>query len=447
MKHHTYSVTGLHCASCVSIIEEKLLESGLVSKADASLSLGTVTVAFEAEKPDIEKLNMLFPDGTYLFSDTPIPQKKYQELLKALVLAIVVIAFVGALPFFGISSFDIVTTTTSPAGFLLFGLVAGMSSCAALVSGIVLSLSGRWMSRYNNQASLMQRMEPHFLFNTGRIVAYCVVGGLLGLFGESIHISLFLTSTITVLVSLLMIVIALQMLGITIFNRFSIVFPRPLKMPANFSAQPPGIFQPLLTGLMTVVLPCGFTMVAESAAILSGNGWKGMLIMFCFVLGTTIPLLLIGASSIRFGTKHRTSSLYVKTAGILILFFAFSNLDSSLGAMKLMFVPGNSATRLSGKNGEAKRKNTTIITTIYTTANDVSPSSFNIRKGENIRFVVDSRDNGSGCMSTIMIPGLWDKPERLVKGEKIVMEFTPLHTGTYRITCAMGVPRGVVHVR
>ena len=50
-------------------------------------------------------------------------------------------------------------------------------------------------------------------------------------------------------------------------------------------------------------------------------------------------------------------------------------------------------------------------------------------------------------MSEIMIPGLWDKPQPLVQGKKIVMEFTPKKPGAYNITCAMGVVRGVINVR
>jgi uncharacterized protein len=87
------------------------------------------------------------------------------------------------------------------------------------------------------------------------------------------------------------------------------------------------------------------------------------------------------------------------------------------------------------------------VTTVYTTAKDIAPNSFTVETGQKVRFEVNPTDTGSGCMSAIMIPGLWDKPEPLVKGKKIVMEFTPKHPGTYKITCAMGVQRGVINVR
>jgi plastocyanin domain-containing protein len=83
----------------------------------------------------------------------------------------------------------------------------------------------------------------------------------------------------------------------------------------------------------------------------------------------------------------------------------------------------------------------------YTKARDIAPNSFTVNKGEKVRLEVNPTDTGSGCMSEIMVPGLWDKPQPLVRGKKLIMEFTPQKAGAYKITCAMGVPRGVINVR
>ncbi len=83
----------------------------------------------------------------------------------------------------------------------------------------------------------------------------------------------------------------------------------------------------------------------------------------------------------------------------------------------------------------------------YTNAHDISPNNFTVKKGEKARLEINPTDTATGCMSEIMIPGLWDKPQPLVKGKKIVIEFTPQKSGAYKITCAMGVVRGAVNVR
>ncbi|NTW52570.1 MAG: hypothetical protein HGB22_08280 [Chlorobiaceae bacterium] len=87
------------------------------------------------------------------------------------------------------------------------------------------------------------------------------------------------------------------------------------------------------------------------------------------------------------------------------------------------------------------------ITTVYTRAGDINPKSFTVSVGQKVRFEVNSQDTGSGCMKEIMIQGLWNKPEPLVKGRPVVMEFVPQKAGTYRITCAMGVNRGTIIVK
>ena len=57
----------------------------------------------------------------------------------------------------------------------------------------------------------------------------------------------------------------------------------------------------------------------------------------------------------------------------------------------------------------------------YTKAHDITPNSFTVKKGEKVHLEINPTDTATGCMSDIMIPGLWDKPQPLVKGKKILM--------------------------
>ncbi len=86
-----------------------------------------------------------------------------------------------------------------------------------------------------------------------------------------------------------------------------------------------------------------------------------------------------------------------------------------------------------------------IIKAIYTKTFDISPNNFSVKKGKPVRFEIDVKDEGSGCMSSIMIPRL-TQPQFLEKGKTLVFEFTPDQSGNFPITCAMGVPRGSLKV-
>ena len=87
-----------------------------------------------------------------------------------------------------------------------------------------------------------------------------------------------------------------------------------------------------------------------------------------------------------------------------------------------------------------------IVKTTYTYGTDIQPNTFTVKAGQPVKFLVDVQENGSGCMSTIMIPGLANTPQLLQKGNAIEFDFTPTKAGDYPITCAMGVPRGTLKV-
>lgn len=86
-----------------------------------------------------------------------------------------------------------------------------------------------------------------------------------------------------------------------------------------------------------------------------------------------------------------------------------------------------------------------VIKTTYTQDKDISPNSFIVNAGTPVRLEVDVKDEGSGCMSTIMVARL-TQPVFLEKGKTLSLSFTPTFKGEFPITCAMGVPRGKIIV-
>lgn len=93
----------------------------------------------------------------------------------------------------------------------------------------------------------------------------------------------------------------------------------------------------------------------------------------------------------------------------------------------------------------AMKNDIQVIKTTYTTETDISPNTFTVRAGIPVRLEVEVKDDGSGCMSTIMVAGQTE-PLFLEKGKTLTLLFTPKSKGDYPITCAMGVPRGKIKV-
>ena len=94
----------------------------------------------------------------------------------------------------------------------------------------------------------------------------------------------------------------------------------------------------------------------------------------------------------------------------------------------------------------AQEDSTQVINATYTVADDVKPTKFTVKTGTPVRFDIEAKEDGQGCMGSIMIPGLDNTPQGFEKGKTTTLAFTPTKPGSYTITCAMGVPRGTIIV-
>ena len=243
------------------------------------------------------------------------------QLLSYSKIAIAVLVAVGLIVLMqkaGISKLVTVDSRSALPAFLLLGLVAGFSSCAALVGGIVLSMSKQWGELYSPDDPLQKRLEPHLLFNSGRLISYAGLGAVLALIGGTLRITPSISAVLVIAISLIMIVLGLQMLGVRFLRRFQFSMPRSVTRYVADESHFKGRYMPFLLGALTFFLPCGFTITAQSFALLSGKPLQGSLIMLFFALGTLPMLLLIGFSSVKFLEKPRLAASFLKVAGILV---------------------------------------------------------------------------------------------------------------------------------
>ena len=107
---------------------------------------------------------------------------------------------------------------------------------------------------------------------------------------------------------------------------------------------------------------------------------------------------------------------------------------------------GISPTDIPVKESNKSNSKIQIIKATYGSPFGFNPKELTVKVGSPVRLEVYASEDGRGCMSTIMVPGLDDKIQTLVKGQTNVFEFTPTTPGRYPITCAMGVPHGFLIV-
>ena len=473
MTRQIYYIKGMHCASCELSIEKKILEFSGVSFADASLAKGEVVFDYQGQKPSLHELNHYFSGRNYIFAEQPNFGKN-QNLVKAesgyktsaLLPAVTIIIVFLLLEKFGLSGLVNVTASASWPVFLTFGIIAGLSSCAALVGGLLLSLSKQWQEQYNKEASKKASWEPSLMFNLGRVVSYSLLGLALGFVGQKFQFSPVVNSFLVILISVLMTALSLQMLGVKSFQRFKLALPKSLTRKVASGPRGQNRLMPAIFGFLTFLLPCGFTLMVEGFAVLSGDPVRAAMMMGAFALGTAIPLMVIGVSSAKLLQTEARANHFMKIAGILVLFFVFYNLNVQFNFVDLnkwtnFALTGTTAEKKVGQpsvvsDGSSNATSTSTgsmtngavqeIKTTYTLKDDIQPNTFTVKKGQPVSFQVEVKENGQGCMSTIMVQRLYNQPQYLQAGKTITMDFTPTEAGDYLITCAMGVPRGKLKV-
>jgi sulfite exporter TauE/SafE len=198
--------------------------------------------------------------------------------------------------------------TATPATSFIIGLIASVSSCLAVVGGLVLSLSA------TVSQDKISDIKPMMLFHSGRLLGFAVLGGLLGALGNAIGVSFTLGATLGILASLVMIILGLNLVGL--FEKSLVTLPAGA---FNFFRKlEHKTLAPFLIGVGTFFLPCGFTQSMQVVALSSGSWISGSLIMLAFALGTLPMLALLSFGSASFA-QSKYAPLFFKSSGIVVI--------------------------------------------------------------------------------------------------------------------------------
>lgn len=312
MKNITLHVSGTHCASCKILIEDILNEQ--VGIKNTQVNLKQETVSFDSELTlDKEKLAEMLSkkvqQNGYTFSVEKKEKVKKDNgvIWQALPIGLAFLALFFLLQKSGILNFGISGTATPVTSFII-GLVASVSSCLAVVGGLVLSLSA------TVSQDKVSDTKPMFLFHGGRLIGFALLGGVLGAVGQAISVSVNFGAILGLLASVAMIVLGLNLVGV--FENSTLTLPSGIF--TFFRKVEHETLTPLLLGIGTFFLPCGFTQSMQIAALSSGSFASGMLIMFAFALGTLPMLVLLSFGSASFAHgKH--AQLFFKSSGIVVI--------------------------------------------------------------------------------------------------------------------------------
>lgn len=312
MKSYTFHVTGTHCPSCKILIEDILSEQDLVQNVRVDLKQEIVEIETLSDQNPEELATMLSSklakDHYTLTVDKSIKEKKKDDVIwKAIPIGLVFLILFFILQKSGVLNLGIGGKTT-PATSFIIGLIASVSSCLAIVGGLVLSLSAKISE------DKVSDTKTFVLFHAGRLVSFAVLGGILGLIGNAIGISFTFSAILGLVASVVMLLLGLNLVGVFAKNKVAL----PSGIFNFFRRIEHKTFTPLVIGFATFFLPCGFTQSMQVAAISSGSFTSGFLIMLAFALGTlpVLAFLSFGSASFAHG-KH--APLFFKSAGVVVI--------------------------------------------------------------------------------------------------------------------------------
>lgn len=567
-------IKGMHCRSCEILVESSLRKIPGVSKTEVDHKTGRAVVFYKESLPASGQIKQAIKDAGYdVGQKNKAPwfstdKNDYLNLLKGIGILLLLYA---AAKWLGLFNLGVDTQSTGLLVVLAVGLVAGISTCMALVGGLVLGLSARH-AELHPEITAKQKFVPHLYFNLGRVLGFGFLGGLIGLLGLVAKPSAGMLGLMTIVIGGVMVFLGLKLLEIfPALKDKSIALPKGLAkfLGLNKEQKEYSHKASFVTGALTFFLPCGFTQAMQLYAVSTGSFIQGALVMGLFALGTAPGLLGIGGLASVF--KGKKAKIFFAATGVAVIMLGWFNiangsqvlfqgkaglnsLANSTGVQEarmtqsgsgyspneftvekgkkvrwiitstnqfscasfivmskyginqslkkgeniIEFVPteigeipfscsmgmyrgkfkvveGNvaggspvqSAKTAAGSCGSsggcgcgAPRKsldsvatkaavnsaNEQLIRADYTLSQDIAPNKFVVKKGIPVRFEINVKESGQGCMSSIIIPGLYNSAQYLEDGTKIVMAFTPDKEGDFEITCAMGVPRGVITV-
>jgi sulfite exporter TauE/SafE/copper chaperone CopZ len=326
MTTYEFHVSGMHCKACTLLIEETFKELPQVESAHVSLADHRVTIvgSFTGTPDEIaDELTKLVRSHGYSISvEKQQHVAGWGDFAYALPIALLLIAAFLLLQKAGLTSLITGSDVSYGTAFLI-GLIASVSSCLAIVGGLVLSLSAE-------TAKEGATWRTPALFHIGRIGGFFILGGVVGLVGNSLHLSLMANVVLSVVVALVMLVLGLNLLDVFRFTkRLQFTLPALFSKHVVQGAKRDHYLAPALVGIGTFFLPCGFTQSMQLYALSTGSFMQGALTMTVFALGTLPMLALLSFGA--FNIAHKPwKGVFFKTAGLIVIALAVLNGTSAL---------------------------------------------------------------------------------------------------------------------
>jgi len=435
------NVDGMTCAGCENKIESKLKKTDGLIISRASYNNGTVKITYDRNVISLKSIKKIIEQLGYRVVESKDIKNSSKDDTLDKILDVATIALVMyfiyhfALRFGLLNIFNNFPQAEIGMSYGLLFIVGIFTSihCVAMCGGINLSQT---ISTHNSEhpKNTLTSLKPSFLYNSGRVVSYTIVGAFVGALGSVVSFSGYAKGIVAILAGGFMIIMGINMLNIfpslKKFNprlpRFIVNFMNHEKIKSNSQ---------FYVGLLNGLMPCGPLQAMQLYALSTGDPIKGALSMFFFSLGTTPLMFGLGAISSILSKKFTNKMLQVSAVLVVVLGFFMFQTGLGVSGIEIPVLSGNSQTvdNVGVIDTDGIQRVTSNITSN-------SYESISIQSGVKTQWTIHV-DQGdlSGCNNRIFI-SRYGAEIPLQVGDNII-EFTPTEKGTITFTCWMGMIR------
>ncbi len=323
---------------------------------------------------------------------------------------------------------------TSYGLLLIFGILTSFH-CIGMCGGIALSQTAGKIEAESPGNRLHTVIGPSLFYNLGRVIAYTVVGGIVGGLGYIISFSGVWKGIVPIIGGIFMIIMAINILDIFPFLRWLNI-----RVPAFFARKiyKGNNYSPIIVGLLTGLMPCGPLQMIQLYALSTGSVIYGAASMFIFAIGT-VPLVFLFGALNTFLNKKFAKTL-IKVSAVLVFTLGIVMIGRGLALTGISFGMTHTAggeTVFAVVNGNSQ-----------TVRTQLKPDSFPpivVVKGLPVKWIINvDKENLNDCNNEFQAPKL-NIEKKLVVGDNTV-EFTPAEAGDFIYTCWMGMIKSKITV-
>jgi sulfite exporter TauE/SafE/copper chaperone CopZ len=333
---------------------------------------------------------------------------------------------------------------------LLLGLAAGVSTCMALVGGLLLALSASFQTRQAASAQsgtgVAAQMRPALVFMAGRIAGYGVLGAALGAVGASVTMPPRVTAVLMIAVAAVMIILGTRLTGLSPrIASWSPTLPMGIGKGLGLHGGAGGGYsdgRAAGLGAASFFLPCGFTQAVQIYALSTGSPLFAGALMAVFAIGTAPGLLALAGLPVVVPSSMKPGLL--RLVGVVVLGFALLNGSAGLRLAGIsLSLPELAPVAAAAPPAGATAPDGAQVLTTHQDGGGYSPGNVSIYAGTPTHWIIKSSTTAT-CAASLVVSDL-NLQVRLHVGDNAI-ELPALPKGTLDYSCAMGMYSGRITI-